>query len=155
MVPSFVPGDVIRVDLDAFQGARPARGDVVVYHPPAGSESSTADQACGAAHPPVQACPKATAGVSSARFVSRVVAIAGDSVAVRNNQVSLDGRAPNDPYVNPNTLCSADTCNLPQPVVVPAGTVFLMGDNRGDASDSRVWGPVPTENILGKVIGRQ
>ena len=61
-----------------------------------------------------------------------------------------NGIRENEPYIEP--CGAAPECNLPKPIVVPAGDYFLLGDNRGDADDSRFWGPVPAAYVLGTVV---
>jgi signal peptidase I len=53
----------------------------------------------------------------------------------------------------PTPAANAGPCELQEHVVVPAGSVFVLGDNRATASDSRAWGPVPLDHVRGRVIG--
>jgi signal peptidase I len=81
-------------------------------------------------------------------FVHRVVAVGGDRLSVRDGRVYLDGVRQREPWVRPDRECAS--CNLPREVTVPAGHYFVMGDNRGGAADSRDWGPVPADWVIGK-----
>jgi signal peptidase I len=83
---------------------------------------------------------------TSEDFVKRVIGVPGDTVRVAvNGQVFVDGVAINEPYVN-------DLTNPYQPNTWKLGTdeYFVLGDNRGDSSDSRDWGPVPRDDIIGR-----
>ncbi len=61
--------------------------------------------------------------------------------------VIRNGTREKDAYI---ASCSAgEDCNFPTPIVIPPGDYFMMGDNRGDSDDSRYWGPVPGNWIIG------
>jgi signal peptidase I len=83
-------------------------------------------------------------------LIKRVVGVPGDEIAVRKGKVFLNGEPQKEPYVNKK---------LPDPSVyakttVPKGHVFVMGDNRGNSADSRVFGPLPKKNIEGEAFLR-
>ncbi|MBV9836819.1 MAG: signal peptidase I [Solirubrobacterales bacterium] len=126
----------------------PSVGDVVVFHPPAGADPITpvcGDSNEGNGHG--QACARPTSAESSQTFIKRVVGGPGDRIEVRNGHVIRNGVPEKDPYIEP---CGADSsCNFPDPIVVPPGDYFMMGDNRGSSDDSRYWGPVPDKWIIG------
>jgi signal peptidase I len=82
----------------------------------------------------------------STDYVKRVIGVPGDTVRVApNGVVSVDGVALNEPYV-----ADLDNPYPPNTWKLSANQYFVMGDNRGDSSDSRAWGPVPRQNIIGK-----
>ena len=92
-------------------------------------------------------------GSSSVRLdvVKRVVAIEGDTISCcRAGHVVLDGRQLEEGYLPP---ADAGAQARFGPVRVPPGSMFVMGDNREDSADSRTWGPVPTNLIVGRVEG--
>lgn len=83
-------------------------------------------------------------------LIKRVVAVAGDRVSVRNGRLFVDGKPQKEPFTNdkfPDKSFFA-------PVAVPRGHVFVMGDNRANSSDSRVFGPLPKKNIEGEAFLR-
>lgn len=86
----------------------------------------------------------------SLTVIKRVVAVAGQQVDVRNGVVSVNGARLSEPYVDAS---SPDTFTMEGPVVVPAGDVWAMGDNRANSRDSRYYGPVPSASVVGKVVG--
>jgi signal peptidase I len=76
----------------------------------------------------------------------------GDTVAFVHGLLVRNGHPVREPYARPCT--DAPLCELPRPVKLPADTWFLAGDFRGESDDSRIWGPVPTKAILGRVAFR-
>ena len=83
---------------------------------------------------------------TSEDFVKRVIGVPGDTVQVSaDGIVTVDGVALKEPYVN-------DHLNPyePETVKLAPGQYFVLGDNRGDSSDSRDWGPVPSKDIIGR-----
>jgi signal peptidase I len=126
----------------------PSVGDVVVFHPPHGADPLT--PVCGSAsqgdgHP--EACDTPTTTESSQTFIKRVVGGPGDRISIVNGHVIRNGKRENDPYIEP---CGSDpTCTFRKPITVPPGDYFMMGDNRGESDDSRFWGPVPDNWIIG------
>jgi len=81
-------------------------------------------------------------------FIKRVVGLPGDTLEIRNHTTYVNGQALNEPYVTDKSK------NDFGPVVVPADSVFVMGDNRNNSDDSRVWGFLPMQNITGRSLFR-
>jgi signal peptidase I len=81
-------------------------------------------------------------------FIKRVIGMPGDTVEVKRGIVFINGKKLNEPYLNPLPDPSAPQENT-GPFHVPPGQYFVMGDNRDDSNDSRFWGYVPRENIIG------
>jgi signal peptidase I len=83
-------------------------------------------------------------------LIKRVVGLPGDEIAVRGGKLFLNGKPQKEPYTNkklPDRSFFART-------TVPKGHVFVMGDNRGNSADSRVFGPLPKKNIEGEAFLR-
>ena len=126
----------------------PSLGDVVVFHPPHGADPLT--PVCGSptggdGH--AAPCDTPTSSESTQTFIKRVVGMPGDRILIRNGHVIRNGKRESDPYIIP---CGADSsCNFPQTITIPPGHYFMMGDNRGQSDDSRFWGPVPDQWIIG------
>ncbi len=81
-------------------------------------------------------------------FVKRVIGLPGETVSMARGTVFVDDNELDEPY-----LSRKDLDNLP-PVLVPPNHYFVLGDNRRDSSDSRHWGTVPLDNIVGRVVVR-
>lgn len=80
--------------------------------------------------------------------MKRVVGLPGERLTIEGGDVVVDGRTLAEPYAEGPTRCTAgEDCD----VRIPAGHVYVLGDNRGNSRDSRVVGPVPTEGIAGRV----
>ena len=77
--------------------------------------------------------------------IKRVVGMPGDALEIRHGSVYIDGKRLNEPYVE-----QRDDFTYPEVTLGPE-EYFLMGDNRAHSGDSRLWGPVPRQNIVGKV----
>lgn len=83
-------------------------------------------------------------------LIKRVVGVPGDKISVRGGRLFVNGEPQREPYVNrkyPDRSFAA-------PTTVPENHVFVMGDNRANSQDSRVFGPVPEKNIEGEAFLR-
>lgn len=78
-------------------------------------------------------------------LIKRVIGLPGDRVAVHNGQVSVNGVVLSEPYI-------AEAPNYDGEWIVTDKTLFVMGDNRNNSSDSHSWGLLPYEKIVGKAI---
>ena len=148
MVPTLEVGQRVLVNRIGERFGSPEIGDVVVFHPPRGAEIGNV---CGGGDPPAgQVCGRPTRTRADVNFIKRVVAGPGDEIEVRNGRVVLNGQPQEEPFTQ--ACGGGDGCDFPESVRIPAGHYFMMGDNRGSSDDSRFWGPVPEEWIIGEAF---
>jgi signal peptidase I len=148
MEPTYSLGEEVKVDEDAYDDAEPVPGDVVALNPPAGA---IVGKGCGTQRIPGEPCPQPTPELDEeVVFIKRVIALAGQSVAITGGRAVVQGETLEEDYIRPCAEKAA--CQLPVPITVPDGHVFLLGDNRGASEDSRFWGPAPLEAITGRVV---
>ena len=83
-------------------------------------------------------------------LIKRIVGLPGETLTVRSGVVYVDGRKLTEPYVNKK--CPQGTTFLQSSYSVPAGDVFVMGDNRCDSDDSRMQAAVPEDAIVGRAF---
>ncbi len=77
-------------------------------------------------------------------LIKRVVGLPGETIEIRDGSVRINGAVLDEPYLDQPTL------GYVAPLVIPEDQVYVLGDNRASSNDSRSFGPVPWEDILGK-----
>ncbi len=118
MFPTLMQGDRLIVSRLSYFVGEPARGDIIVFQYPYGPERD---------------------------FVKRIIGLPGETIAIQNGQVFIDGKPlPPEDYVKNK---SSDTI---APITLGEDEYFVMGDNRSGSSDSRSWGPLQSHFIIGK-----
>ncbi|MDZ4158891.1 MAG: signal peptidase I, partial [Anaerolineaceae bacterium] len=78
-------------------------------------------------------------------YIKRVIGLPGDDITVQDGKVILNGQPINEPYITAAPGYSGSWG-------VPEGSIFVLGDNRNQSSDSHTWGFVPRENIVGRAM---
>ncbi|MCB0196954.1 MAG: signal peptidase I [Anaerolineae bacterium] len=78
-------------------------------------------------------------------YVKRIIGLEGEEVNVVNGKVFINGEPLDEPFQP-----VPGTYTMPNPVIVPEGQIFVLGDNRNNSNDSHNWGPLPVENIVGR-----
>jgi signal peptidase I len=126
MFPTFNINDQLAVEkVSKWFNPSPARRDVVVFNPP-------------------QRFYDVTGSFGGEALIKRVVAVAGDVVEMRDNTLYVNDEAQTEPYI-----AERATYTL-APLKVPAGSVFVLGDNRNASNDGHIWGFLPVQNIIGR-----
>jgi signal peptidase I len=103
--------------------------------------------------PPNEEC----AGPPVADLVKRVIGLPGEIISLHDGNVYINGRLLPEPFLPPDIRNdtypgpSSDAYALKHAYRIPAGDVYVMGDNRSNSCDSRYWGPIPESSIVGKV----
>ena len=148
MVPTLRVGDRVLVNKFIYRFTEPERGDIVVFKSVEGGslppEENLIERLSGLFRP------DGTREPPREDLIKRVVGVPGDEISVRKGRLVVNGEPQREPYVNkkyPDRSFSA-------PINVPKGHVFVMGDNRTNSQDSRVFGPVPERNIEGEAFLR-
>ena len=127
MVPTLEVGDRVLVNKLSYDAHGLNRGDVVVFERPPGLPSGPDD-------------PK--------DLIKRVIGLPGDTVVARDGSIYIDDQRLDEPYLPENIA----TYNLDVPVTIPEGEVWVMGDNRTNSEDSRVFGPIDDDSIVGRAF---
>lgn len=78
-------------------------------------------------------------------YIKRVIGLPGDTVEVHNGKVIVSGQIINEPYISEPPSYSTQS-------TVPQDSLYVLGDNRNNSSDSHAWGPVPIEYVIGKAV---
>jgi signal peptidase I len=141
MEPTLYPGDRVLVNRLSYDLHSVHTGDVIVFRRPPADNSNDDD------------------------LIKRVIGLPGQTIDIRNCGVFVNGKELAQPYLpkgwqNPateyctTTVSAPGTANLPNPFHVPAHSYFVMGDNRKDSDDSRYWGFVPANYIIGRAFVR-
>jgi signal peptidase I len=149
MEPTLAIGQRVLVDRLGNSLTEPHVGEIAVFHPPEGAEQ----EMCGPVPHMVtlgaEACSEPEPEQASVNFIKRIVAGPGDTISIVEGHVIRNGVREQDSYIRPCAQPSSPGCNFPKPIKIPAGHWFMMGDNRGESDDSRFWGPVPRNWIIG------
>jgi signal peptidase I len=120
--------DRVLINKLAYDLEEPERGDIVLFRDPEGG-----------AEP----------------LIKRVIGLPGDRIAVRHGKLVLNGEPLKETYVvNRGCVRGAPKTRSFGPVTVPEGHVFVMGDNRALSYDSRFFGPVPEDSLIGEALFR-
>lgn len=86
-------------------------------------------------------------------YIKRLVAFGGETLEIRNGSLYVNGELLSQPEFSKNYYYNrGDYGQAGEKIVVPADTYFVMGDNSGSSQDSRYWGFLPKNNLLGKAI---
>ncbi len=144
MEPTYKPFTTVYYDPTH---THPQLGDVVLFHLPKGATEG----ACSSVEAGGAACTEpASKELTTTTSMKRVVGLPGNTIAIRDGQVIRDGQPVSEPIVG----CTGPGCEFPKAITVPAGSYYVMSDNRQlFQEDSRVYGAVPQAAIIGTVQG--
>ena len=126
MYSTLETGDRVFVNKVSYRLHDPNRGDVVVLHE--------------------------IRGTSERDLIKRVIAIGGEEVEMRSCEVRIDGQLLIEPYLDPTVVTPGNCGGDFGPLIVPEGTIFVMGDNRAGSQDSRALGPILLDDIVGRAF---
>lgn len=133
MVPTFQSGEYVLTDKISYKLGVPKRGDVIVFHAPEAAN-----------------CPQGT----GCDFIKRILGLPGETVEVKENGIWVNGVKLTEPYIPGSfeTLAGAFTKN--RAITLGPNEYFVSGDNRPYSSDSRAWGAITNQDIVGKAFFR-
>jgi len=119
---NYLPGEDRQGQHIVYLFHPPQRGDIIVFNPPVASEKP---------------------------YIKRIIAVAGDTVEIKQDgYVYVNDTRLDEPYIQgPITDCNVQKC---EKVTVPEGKIYVLGDNRRNSSDSRIFGFVDIDDIIGK-----
>lgn len=128
MQPNFHQEQFLIVSRLHYLFGDPQRGDIIVFDPPGDDNSA-----------------------NNPLLIKRVIGTPGDVIEINEGQVSINGSPLNEPYIY--EPCTTSTCESSR-WELGANEYFMMGDNRNNSRDSRAFGPIVRERIIGEAIIR-
>ena len=128
MESNFHDGEYIMTDKISYRFGDPKRGQVIIFKAPRNPELD---------------------------FIKRVIGLPGERIKVQNGKVYLNGALLNETYLDSTvTTLPGSFAREGQDVLVPAGQYLVFGDNRPHSSDSREWGYITKDEIIGRAFFR-
>lgn len=134
MERNFHDGEFLLTEKISYHFREPRRGEVVIFKAP-----------------PSEACAE-----DECEYIKRIIGLPGDKVRVLNGRVWVNGQILQEDYLTPEYRNTNPGSYLKEGrlVIVPQGEYIVMGDNRPHSRDSREFGPIPRENIIGRAFFR-
>lgn len=140
---TFKSGNYLIIDEISFRFEEPKRGDVIVFKtPPKGLE--------------LQKLPL----TKTVYYIKRIIGLPGETIEINGDEVKIynnenpEGKTLTEPYIYINKLAPSQFSDIKLKTTLKDSEYFVMGDNRHNSSDSRLWGVLPKENIVGKTYLR-
>jgi signal peptidase I len=124
MLQTLQVNDRIIIDKTAYQERSPQRRDIIVFNP----------------------TNKLRQEKFNDPFIKRIIGLPGETVKIQNGKVYINGKPLTEKYISESPQYTYE------PVVIPANSYFVLGDNRNNSYDSHYWGFVPRDLIIGKMI---
>lgn len=171
MQPTLQPGDhvlTIRAWFAYPMNAMPARGDIITFRiPVAQLDGADAQQTTPVATPDAQDPAAEDAGdkqnftsffkshAATEVLIKRVVGLPGDKVMLKGNTLYINGRIVKEKYqtIAPDSDAIAmSSYAVDSPLTVPAGELFVIGDNRNNSDDGRFWGTLKRRYVIGRFV---
>lgn len=135
MRPTLQDGEFVLINRLAYQLGSYQRGDIIVFRPPMYPEADFFRRFLG--------LPNISDEYED--YIKRIIGLPGDTVKIEKGVVSINGFTITEPYIAAPPDYSGEW-------TVPAGNLFVLGDNRNNSADSHAWGFLPKQNVLGKAL---
>ena len=123
MEPGLHTGEWVLVNNLAYHFGSPQRGDVIVFHPP----TDPGEQ-----------------------YIKRLIGLPGDTISITTTSIIVDSHTLKEPYIYPISPGEVENSSVLPKITLDANSYFVLGDHRQDSLDSRIFGSVPKQNIIGK-----
>ncbi|MFH1621847.1 MAG: signal peptidase I [Candidatus Omnitrophota bacterium] len=125
MKPTIIIGDRVLVDKAIYKNSEPKRGDIVVFKYP---------------------------GDPSKQFIKRVAGLPNETIEIKEGLILINDNVIQEPaiFTSLRYFNRGEYGQKGKPIKIPNGSYFVLGDNSAASRDSRYWGFVPRENIIGK-----
>jgi len=146
MHDTLLEGDRVMVNKLAYRFGEPHRGDVIVFDSPLVAHDQTESFLGRVVRNVGEALGLST---PESALIKRVIALGGETIEIKGNRIYIDGVAIDEPYLTRPVNMDAFG-----PLTIPQGYVFVMGDNRNQSEDGRVFGPIPYSDIIGRAFVR-
>lgn len=128
MEPTFASGDYIFTSKITYKFRSPERGDVIVFRSPKNPDID---------------------------YIKRIIGLPGDQILIQNGIVNVNGKPIHESYIASSTnLWDGGFISEGVSITIPGNELFVMGDNRQRSSDSREFGSIPVESVIGQVFYR-
>lgn len=148
MIPTLEIDDRVMVNKLSYTFGEPDRGDIVVFDSPFAAASKDESFVASA-----WKAVKESLGIQTALvpddLIKRIMALPGETIEIKDNVVFIDGVPIDEPYLPPGVIMQDFG-----PQAIPDGMVFVMGDNRSSSQDSRKFGSIPQDTIVGRAFVR-
>lgn len=149
MIPTLEINQRVLVNRMSYHFGDPGVGDIVVFNPPLGAADNPR---CGTPNKSGQACSMPIDEKDDENFIKRVVAVPGDTLKIEEGYAVVNGVRAEESFIKACKPLNQTSCNMPKEITIPPDHYFMLGDNRGSSDDSRFWGPVPRDWIIGKAF---
>ena len=145
MENTLLVGDRVLVNKMVYRFRQPQRGEIVVFENPQAVQPDRnfvedlwhwVTEGLGVSADPEK------------DFIKRIVAVPGDSFEYARGKLFVNGKRVQEPYLHPER----DTDGNDEPQTIAPGHFYVMGDNRANSQDSRVFDPIPREKIVGRAF---